>query len=165
MYGNYVSFSHNIDLPKSNLYSYNKMNHIMHSFVVVFSLKMPLLIILSLFGTKSMEWSPYKMAISPLSRNDQSNKSTHILYNRCSRIKIVITDSRGYNTQTRTHDTSLAVVMYALLLGGLHRTRRRQQHELTSCTCPVLLMCCVGVTSRQASPPTAHTLSLLCCHV
>ncbi len=39
---------------------------------------------------------PYKMIMAPLSRNDQSIKSTHILYNICARIKIVLIDSNGY---------------------------------------------------------------------
>ncbi len=34
---------------------------------------------------------------------------------------MVLIDTRGYSTQAGTHAISLTVVIYALLLGGLHR--------------------------------------------
>ncbi len=37
---------------------------------------------------------------------------------------MVLTDSHGYSTPAGTHAVSLAVVIYALLLGGIHRQKR-----------------------------------------
>ncbi len=44
-----------------------------------------------------------------------------ISYRRRDRIKVVLIDSHGYSTQTGIHAISLAVVIYALRLGGQHR--------------------------------------------
>ncbi len=59
--------------------------------------------------------------MAPISRNDHSNKSTHILMKKCARIKMVLIDSHGYSTQTGTHALLLSVVIYALLLCGQHQ--------------------------------------------
>ncbi len=37
---------------------------------------------------------------------------------------MVLTDSHGYSTPAGTHAVPLAVVIYALLLGGIHRQKR-----------------------------------------
>jgi len=43
---------------------------------------------------------------------------------------MVLFASHGYTTQTGTHAVSLAVVIYALLLGGLHRKLTATQYRV-----------------------------------
>ncbi len=64
------------------------------------------------------------MTMAPIPRNDQSSKGTHVLQKTWAKSKPVhIDSSHGYSTQAGTHAVFLTVVIYALLLCGLHRKK------------------------------------------
>ncbi len=95
MYG--IKKNHNGDLPKCNLYSWNKHNKINHTLHVLlfFTLTRTTLPLgIGLYFVLN-PWSipSYKITMAPLSRNDQSIKSTHILKKTCSMIKMVLMDT------------------------------------------------------------------------
>ncbi len=83
----------NINLPKRNSYSWNKLHGMF--FLCVFSPR-------SNFPHYMLNFRsglPYKMTMASLSRNDHSNKITHILQKTCVRIKMILIDSHGYGIQ------------------------------------------------------------------